>query len=118
MATVVTRAALLKQVSKPLEGSGHAMSVAVIKEQLGVLKDWAKKDGAIERSYKFSNYYETMAFLNAIAYVAHHEDHHPDIAFGYNKATVRFNTHSVKGISLNDFICAAKCDALFDARVG
>lgn len=117
MKSVASRTALLEQVSKPLEG-GHPMSADAVKDQLHELQDWALKDDAIERSYQFKNYYETMAFLNAVAFVVHREDHHPDIAYGYNKATVRFNTHSVKGISLNDFICAAKCDALYDARVG
>jgi 4a-hydroxytetrahydrobiopterin dehydratase len=53
-----------------------------------------------------------MAFVNAVAWIAHREDHHPDIAFGYNRVRVRFNTHSVHGISINDFICAAKVEAL------
>ncbi len=53
-----------------------------------------------------------MAFVNALAWVAHPEDHHPDLAVSYNRCAVRFNTHSVGGISINDFICAAKVDAL------
>jgi 4a-hydroxytetrahydrobiopterin dehydratase len=117
MASVVARQTLLGQFSKPLEG-GKPMSAAAVKAQLRELPDWSTSEGALQRSFKFANYYETMAFLNALAYVVHREDHHPDIAYGYNQATVRFNTHSVKGISLNDFICAAKCDAVYDARVG
>ena len=53
-----------------------------------------------------------MAFVNALAWIAHVEDHHPDLAVSYSRCTVRFNTHSVGGISINDFICAAKVDAL------
>ena len=52
------------------------------------------------------------AFVNAVAWIAHREDHHPDMAFGYHRCTLRLNTHSVGGISLNDFICAAQVDAL------
>ncbi len=53
-----------------------------------------------------------MAFVNALAWIAHTEDHHPDLQVGYYRCTVRFSTHSVGGISVNDFICAAKADAL------
>lgn len=66
----------------------------------------------ISRGFKFKNYYETMAFVNAVAWVAHAEDHHPDLEVGYNRCLVRFSTHSVGGLSLNDFICAAKISAL------
>ena len=54
----------------------------------------------------------TMAFVNAVAWIAHREDHHPDLLVSYNRCTVRFNTHSVGGLSINDFICAAKVDGL------
>ena len=73
---------------------------------------WALADGAIEKRYDFADYHRTMAFVNALAWVAHGEDHHPDLQVSYNRCTVRFNTHSVGGISVNDFICAAKVDAL------
>jgi 4a-hydroxytetrahydrobiopterin dehydratase len=96
---------------KPLEGQA-AMSAAEIEAQLQQLDGWSHKDGAIEKSFRFADYHHTMAFVNAVAWIAHREDHHPDIAFGYNRSSVRFNTHSVGGISLNDFICAAKVDAL------
>jgi 4a-hydroxytetrahydrobiopterin dehydratase len=111
----LTRNALLGQHSTPLEGSA-ALDAARIARQLEELPDWQLNNGAIERALSFANYYETVAFLNALAYVVHGEDHHPDISFGYNRAVVRFNTHSVKGISMNDFICAAKCDALYAIR--
>jgi 4a-hydroxytetrahydrobiopterin dehydratase len=111
----VSKNELLAGSCKGLEG-GHALQLEDITAQLEVLEGWVYKADAIERSYHFENYYETMAFLNAVAYVVHREDHHPDITFGYNQAVLRFNTHSVKGISLNDFICAAKCDALYAAR--
>ena len=68
--------------------------------------------GEIARTYKFKNYYETIAFVNAIAWVSHAEDHHPDLEVGYNKCRVKYSTHSVGGLSENDFICAAKVDGL------
>src|SRR5436190_10483711 len=67
----------------------------------------------IAKAYTFANYHETIAFVNAVAWVAHREDHHPDLEVGYNRCRVRYSTHSVGGLSENDFICAAKLEALF-----
>lgn len=66
----------------------------------------------LDRIFKFKNYYETIAFVNAVAFIVHREDHHPDLEVGYNRCLVRFSTHSVKGLSENDFICAAKINTL------
>lgn len=66
----------------------------------------------ISKSFKFENYYQTIAFVNALAWIANAEDHHPDLEVGYNRCTVHFTTHAVNGLSLNDFISAAKTDAL------
>ena len=74
---------------------------------------WERVGGEIVKAYKFKNYYETMAFVNAAAWVSHREDHHPDLEVGYNACRVRYSTHSVGGLSENDFICAAKLEALF-----
>jgi len=67
---------------------------------------------SITRSCKFGNYYETLAFVNALAWVAHREDHHPDLEVGYNRCVIHFSTHSIGGLSDNDFICAARIDTL------
>ncbi len=92
---------------------GHpAMPDLEVATQLQSVDDWVLTAGAIEKTFRFPDYHRTMAFVNAVAWIAHREDHHPDIAFGYNRCTLRFNTHSVGGISINDFICAAKVDAL------
>lgn len=68
----------------------------------------------IQRQFSFQNYYQTTAFINGIIWMAHRENHHPDIEFGYNTCTVRYTTHAINGLSLNDFICAAKIDALLN----
>lgn len=68
----------------------------------------------IERSYNFENYYFTMAFVNAVAWIAHQENHHPDLEVGYNRCRICFSTHAIGGLSENDFICAAKIDRLGD----
>ena len=75
---------------------------------------WALNEAATEisRTFKFKNYYETLAFVNAQAWIVHREDHHPDLEVGYNRCHMRFSTHSVKGLSENDFICAAKINTL------
>ena len=96
---------------QPLEGQSP-MAAAEITAQLSRIAGWALVDGAIQKRYDFADYHHTMAFVNAVAWVAHVEDHHPDLAVSYNRCTVRFSTHSVGGISVNDFICAARVDAL------
>jgi 4a-hydroxytetrahydrobiopterin dehydratase len=95
------------------EIKGTAMSDADVVAQLGVLDRWAVDGDALTKTYRFKNYYETLAFVNALAYIVHREDHHPDLHVGYNRCEVRYNTHSVNGISENDFISAAKADALY-----
>lgn len=76
--------------------------------------DWKISDDnkKISRTCKFNNYYQTIAFVNALAWVAHAEDHHPDIEVGYNRCHIRYSTHAIGGLSENDFICAARIDAL------
>ncbi len=111
MKPVLTRAQLLARNSRPLSGE-RAMSAAEIAAQLPELAGWRLVDGALERSYAFRDYYDTIAFVNALAWMVHGEDHHPELAVSYNRCTVRWNTHSVNGISENDFICAAKTDAV------
>ena len=88
------------------------LSEAETRSHLAQVSGWKFTDGAIEKVYGFQNFHQTMAFVNALAWICHAEDHHPDVALSYNRCGVRFNTHSVAGVSLNDFICAAKVDAL------
>ena len=76
------------------------------------LSGWRLIDGALEKTFSFKNYHATIGFVNALAFIANVEDHHPDLAVSYGKCCVRFNTHDVKGISVSDFFCASKVDAL------
>jgi 4a-hydroxytetrahydrobiopterin dehydratase len=66
----------------------------------------------ISRDFRFKNYYHTMAFVNAIAFMAHYENHHPDLEVGFNHCLVRYTTHAIDGLSENDFICAARVDSI------
>ena len=102
--------ALLQRRCQPV--SGAPMAEAELREHLALVQGWQLREGAIEKTYAFQNFHDTMAFVNALAWIAHQEDHHPDLAVSYGRCVVRFNTHSVGGISVNDFICAAKVDAL------
>lgn len=108
-----SREALLASQCRPRAVALPASEVAA---QLSVLSDWKFERGAIARSFRFRDYYETIAFVNALAWVAHAADHHPDLAVGYDRCEVRFSTHSVGGISDNDFICAAEADAIYARR--
>ncbi len=73
---------------------------------------WTLTNGAIEKTFSFKNFFETMAFVNALAWICNTQDHHPDLAVSYGRCVVRFNTHSVGGISINDFICAVQVNQL------
>jgi 4a-hydroxytetrahydrobiopterin dehydratase len=97
---------------KPCEGGIAPYDEQQTKEMLKQLKGWIVEDGKLVKVYPFTNYYQTMAFVNAIAWVSHREDHHPDLLVSYNKCRVEYSTHAIGGLSENDFICAAKCDAL------
>ena len=97
----------------PCEGDVAPYAPAQANEMLKLVKGWTVADGKLVKVYPFANYYQTMAFVNALAWISHREDHHPDLVVGYNKCRVEYMTHAIGGLSENDFICAAKCDALF-----
>jgi len=98
----------------PCEGGVPALDADQARALLAQVPEWALAgDGlSIERTFHFRDYYRTMAFVNALAYIAHGEDHHPDLEVGYNRCRVVYTTHAVGGLTENDFICAAKIDAL------
>jgi 4a-hydroxytetrahydrobiopterin dehydratase len=101
---------------RPLKGPEHKLDASEASARLAALPGWALvEDGAaISRTFSFEDYHRTMAFVNALAYVAHREDHHPDLGVHYNRVVARYSTHDVGGLSENDFICAAKASALVD----
>jgi len=104
---------LAKKKCKPCEGGVAPYRAGQAKELLEQLKGWVLEDGKLVKLYAFRNYHETMAFVNALAWISHREDHHPDLQVGYNKCRVEYSTHAIGGLSENDFICAAKADELF-----
>ena len=95
-----------------------AMDQAQIEQHLALTPLWTliATDNLIRRSYRFKNYYATIEFVNRLAEVAHSEDHHQELSVSYNSCIVSYNTHTVNGVTENDFICAAKLDRLFDQK--
>lgn len=103
---------LANRTCKPCEGGTPPLSREAAACYLSDLPGWELGDGVIRKKYGFKNFYETMAFVNAVAWIANREDHHPDLEVSYRNCTVRYSTHAVGGLSENDFICAAKVEQL------
>ncbi len=95
----------------------RALTPAEVVTQLAQFSGWTLDgdvpDVAITKTFRFANYYETLSFVNAVAFIANAQDHHPDLAVHYNRCVVRYNTHSANGITERDFDCAEKIEALF-----
>lgn len=104
---------LTSKQCKPCEGGMAPLTPTEVAELMRQLDEWEFLGKSIRKNYSFKNYYQTVAFVNAIAWISHREDHHPDITLGYNTCRVEYTTHAIGGLSENDFICAAKVDSLF-----
>lgn len=111
---------LENKTCKPCEGGGAPLNTEAVNTLLKKVKHWTQskeeKQGneakEISRTFSFKNYYETIAFVNAVAWIANQENHHPDLEVAYNRCVVRYTTHAIGGLSENDFICAAKINTL------
>ncbi len=102
--------------NKPAEHVRRALTATEVVAKLAQLEGWTLsgdgKQVAIEKTFTFANYFETIAFVNAVAFIAHRQDHHPDLSVHYDHCVVRWNTHDVGGLTLADFDSAARLDAL------
>jgi len=105
---------LARKKCKPCEGGVAPLTPEQVRPMLKGLQGWELEGKGIAKTFKFGNYYETMAFVNAAAWVSHREDHHPDMLVKWGECRVCYWTHAIGGLSENDFICAAKLDALFE----
>jgi 4a-hydroxytetrahydrobiopterin dehydratase len=96
------------------EGGIPALDPVTCKNMLKETPHWelSKNHKYIERKFNFKGFYATMSFVNAVAYIAQKEGHHPDMEVGYNYCNIKFTTHAIDGLSKNDFICAAKINLL------
>ncbi len=92
------------------------LSESELSQSLQLLPQWqlSADEPLLQREFRFRDYYQTLAFVNAVAWIAHQQDHHPELVVNYNRCRVSYSTHAVDGISMNDFICAAKIDQLYD----
>ena len=104
---------LASKQCKPCEGGAPPLTQPEVDNLVPQLEGWKQYGNLIGKTYRFKNYYQTIAFVNAIAWMAHREDHHPDLKVTFNSCMVEYSTHAIGGLSENDFICAAKVDALF-----
>ena len=109
---------LILKSCKACEGGVQPLLPQEIARLIGELDGWEQLDKEITKTYNFGDYYETMAFVNALAWISHQEDHHPDLEVSYRKCCVRYSTHAIDGLSENDFICAAKVDHLVNPAAG
>jgi len=105
---------LVRSRCKPCEGGVSPLNPEEARQLLAQVPGWSLEDRRITRRYAFKTHYQAVAFVNAVAWISHREDHHPDIALGYDAVTIAYTTHAIDGLSDNDFICAAKIDALFE----
>ena len=103
---------LAKSKCQACEGGIPPLSEDELTHLLQSLIGWQRAGNALVKTFRFGNYHETMAFVNATAWISHSQDHHPDLLVGYKQCTVTYTTHAIDGLSRNDFICAAKIDAL------
>ncbi len=92
--------------------SDRALTPTQLEDRLRELPGWSVNGKAMRRTWSFRDHYEAIAFVNAVAWISHHSDHHPDMQVGYNKVTVEYSTHSSGGISEKDLICAARVSDL------
>ena len=98
---------------KPCEGGMPPFTNAKADSLMQQLDGWQRFDHLIGKTFRFKDYNETMAFVNAVAWITLREDHHPELSVSYNSCQVEYTTHAIHGLSENDFICAAKVDNLF-----
>lgn len=94
-----------------------ALAPAALASLLAQVPGWRVEGNRIVRSFGFTDYHETIAFVNALAWMIHAQDHHPDLSVRYRHCVVAYTTHSAgHAVSLNDIICAAKADAIYEER--
>ena len=106
--------AIANQHCQPCEGGTPPLDAANCLKLLDQLPGWVLRDDKLEKTFSFKNHYETMAFINALAWISHRQDHHPELTIGYKDCRISYWTHAIGGLSLNDFICAAKVERLLE----
>jgi 4a-hydroxytetrahydrobiopterin dehydratase len=103
---------LLMMSCRPIPAGTPPLAGHDLEHKLSHTEGWEIENGRLTKTFQFEDHYQTVAFVNAVAWISHREDHHPEMVVGYDRCTVRYSTHSVGGLSDNDFICSAKVDHL------
>lgn len=104
---------LTKKSCKVRKGIEKSLSENEVSKLLNEIPEWyVKNNKFLKRKFKFKNFKESLEFVNNIGNIAEKEGHHPDILFGWGYVRVELTTHTIKGLSKNDFIVAAKIDQI------
>jgi len=103
---------LSEQSCRPVKAGDPALSSKEVKDQMSEIPQWSLADNSLQREFRFMDFRKAIEFVDAVAGVANEQDHHPDISISYNKVRLTLTTHKINGLSLNDFIVAAKIDLL------
>jgi 4a-hydroxytetrahydrobiopterin dehydratase len=103
---------LLMSACRPIPEGTPPLAGHDLEHMLSHTEGWEVIDGELCKTFLFEDHYQTMAFVNAVAWISHREDHHPEMVVGYASCGIRYSTHTVEGLSMNDFICSAKVDHL------
>lgn len=103
---------LLQKKCTPCQGCAAALTQPEIDDLVLLLDGWEQYDHLISKKFVFADFHQTMEFVNAVAWISHREDHHPELTVNYNSCLVEYTTHAIHGLSESDFICAAKVEAL------
>jgi 4a-hydroxytetrahydrobiopterin dehydratase len=107
---------LSEQTANPIAKGTVPLSKKEADEFAREIPLWTPGTGAIEREFHFRNFREAMEFVNQVAALANEQDHHPDMYISYSNVRLTLSTHKINGLSMNDFIVAAKIDALAEQR--
>lgn len=111
---MMTEPELAREHCRPLRGGEHSLDQTQASALLASLPGWQIVDPGqlLQKEFTFASYTATLLFVNTVAGMAERENHHPNLEVGYGRVKVNYSTHDVGGLSRNDFICAAKIEAL------
>jgi 4a-hydroxytetrahydrobiopterin dehydratase len=109
---------LVEQTAKPILKGTSPLPRHEAEELLREIPQWSMGEGTIEKELRFKDFKQAMEFVNSVAAIANEQDHHPDLFISYNKVKLTLSTHKINGLSLNDFIVAAKIDRAEQQQIG
>jgi 4a-hydroxytetrahydrobiopterin dehydratase len=108
---------LAEKTARPISKGTAPLPRNEAEELLRDIPQWSMGERTIAREFRFKDFRQAMEFVNSVAAIANEQDHHPDMFISYNKVQLTLSTHKIGGLSLNDFIVAAKIDAADQQRI-